>query len=403
MSKIRLLLVLVVLWGVSALGAAPLSSFNAYRDEQAIFNRYYSKAFLSKSPGWGLVFLNTEDYNNFFGLMEINLAYERTRLYTPNIIVGASWLSHKLDPKFFSVTGSPSYAAFRGTLALSYRPVDDIVVQVGYNLTYYNLYGSNSQLAGAIEQNPNLNSYVTVPTQQVRADLFFLSNIDFSKLRAKTMTSFGKTEGLRDLYLLAQGKLGEMTINQATKTIFAAGPLFEARKASQPVATSASELYSQSAQTQPVASNQYAQALRLGIKVDLFDIVHIEGHNRSVNQGDTSGFMGFSSNVWQDLLSKASQYDYQIGLTSPVVAPVYVAFHRSQAVGPGFEIGLDIAEAIRRSKTGQEWQAKNGKPWDAEWIISITRNVISEDPLLQIPNRWAFKFYYTGHYDLGSM
>jgi hypothetical protein len=58
--------------------AAPLSTCKAYRDGGVILNRNYAKAFLGKNPGWGLVSLKRVDYNNFFGLMEINFAYQRT-------------------------------------------------------------------------------------------------------------------------------------------------------------------------------------------------------------------------------------------------------------------------------------------------------------------------------------
>lgn len=371
-----------------ALYAAPVTTFNTYRDEAAIFNRYYAKAFLNNKPGWGVVYLNTEDYNNFFGLYEFPLANNSNRLYMPNIIFGASWLVHKFQPKFFSASSDTTYSVFRGTIALSFRPFEFTAIQVGTHVANY--FMSNPQnYYRALEQNNGLASYASVPQQQLRADAFFLYHLDTSLLKAKLQTVFSQQEKVKDLYALVQGKIGQMKslLNKQKQDAWVAlGPLVEARNAVDRYSATAAEVYGASQQAQ-----KFAQAVRAGGRVDFLGIIYGEVHKRYVTSSQSAGALGVTSQVWSEVTGQNAQTDVIIGATIPWSVPTFIAYHRSQAIGTGFEIGVDVAAWIN---------SLMGGGLDAEWKISLSRNVVSDDPLLQIPDRWAFKFAYFGRYDL---
>ncbi len=361
--------------------AAPETSFNCYRDEEAIFMRYYSKAFLGNNPGFGGVFLNTEDYNNFFAMMEIELGRKTDRLFIPNLIYGASWLKHKLEPSFFGTDSEVAYTGYRGSMALSYRPFDFFVAQFGGHVMYYKM-DNPDKFPELLAENENLSSYESVPKKKLKGRFFFLYNLDASMLKSKLMTDYDKKDGLDDFSALIQAKLGEAKLHNIRKTVLAFGPLLETRNASLKE-TVVDTVNSKLIEVTP-------QALRTGLKLDLFDTLHAEVHNRVVERASGRGLLGISSTVWDKAFTDESQTDYIIGVTLPVIAPIYAAYHKSEAEGKGFEAGIDVAEWMRR---------ESGADFDADWKITLSKNVVSDDPLLQIPDRWAFKFYYIGHYE----
>lgn len=319
-------------------------AYNVFRDEESTFVRYWNKAFIQAGNGWGLVFLNTEDFWNFFGMMDVN-----------DIIYGASWLVHKTPPLFVSFDDKyDSASVYRFSLAYDFRNLlGFLTLQPGVSLKF----AGQSISPGTFAAHPEYAQYLRYPKRKLGLDFFLQYYVDTAVLKSKVFYLMESVDNpLKNLY-------GDLMVRVGS--LVALGPVAEFRRGAEGVGS-------------------FIEALQAGVALELPPWFKLEARHRAFRKTTESG--GISGELWSKVFKDPLDWQAKGELTLPFA--LYGALHWQARYGYGFEAGLDVGSYLM----GDNKEAMT-------WKVALGYNKISEDPLLQTPGQWSFVFSYFGDAD----